>query len=258
MNERTPFPFRMGILLILVLSCGRARADLIYWKTTDGSGDFSRGADWVSGVMPGEADIASWTNAKPSAYSVNFSASVTTATAQVERDAVAWALNGHTYTVTNMGYVGAIQTGGAELTITGGVVQVLRDFYVTYNTGINPAHANYGYLHNNGTLEIELGGTEPATQYDQLAILGEIKPLTNGTLAVRLLDGYQPPLGETSYDVMTLNGDFDSSDLTALSIVYPELRNTIWSAAVADTTAGGQALRITARVQPAGSLILIQ
>lgn len=44
-----------------------------------------------------------------------------------------------------------------------------------------------------GTLLIEIGGMEPGTQYDRLVISGEAR--LDGTLELRLLDGFLPELG---------------------------------------------------------------
>jgi uncharacterized repeat protein (TIGR01451 family) len=66
-----------------------------------------------------------------------------------------------------------------------------------------------------GTLGIELAGTTPATQYDQLNVTGTAT--LNGTLDVALIGGYVPTGGET-FDVLTFasrSGDFAAKNLPA-------------------------------------------
>jgi len=67
-----------------------------------------------------------------------------------------------------------------------------------------------------GVLEIELGGTTPGTQYDQLVVTGDA--VLNNALKVTLIDSFVPALGN-SFTVMTfnsLNGQFTELDLPEL------------------------------------------
>lgn len=67
------------------------------------------------------------------------------------------------------------------------------------------------------SLEIEVGGTLPGTQYDQVHVAGQL--LLDGTLAVSLLDGFVPLVGN-SFDILdwaTLTGTFDVLQLPTLS-----------------------------------------
>jgi hypothetical protein len=64
---------------------------------------------------------------------------------------------------------------------------------------------------------MELGGTQPGVEYDQLAALGELG--LGGSLELRLLDGYEPRGGEV-YDLLewgTLSGEFHALNLPPLA-----------------------------------------
>jgi hypothetical protein len=66
------------------------------------------------------------------------------------------------------------------------------------------------------TLEIELGGTSPGAQYDQVQVTGSLS--LDGALDVSLIDGFSPDAGD-SFDILnwtTLSGTFDSLLLPAL------------------------------------------
>lgn len=68
-----------------------------------------------------------------------------------------------------------------------------------------------------GVLEIELGGTTPGTNYDQLVVTGNA--MLNNALKVTLIDSFVPVLDD-SFTVMTssnLNGQFTELDLPDLA-----------------------------------------
>jgi len=67
------------------------------------------------------------------------------------------------------------------------------------------------------TLAIELGGTAPGTDYDQLHVTGALN--ANGTLNVSLVGGFSPSIGDT-FDILdfgTLTGTFSSLQLPTLA-----------------------------------------
>ncbi len=67
------------------------------------------------------------------------------------------------------------------------------------------------------TLQIELAGTTPGTQYDQLHVTGQLS--LGGELQVVTLPGFTPSLGN-SFDIMdwgTLSGKFSELSLPSLS-----------------------------------------
>jgi len=68
-----------------------------------------------------------------------------------------------------------------------------------------------------GTLEIELGGSEVGTEYDQLVVEGNAS--LNGTLSICLIDDYVPQAGE-SFEILTassVSGSFGRVDVSGVS-----------------------------------------
>jgi hypothetical protein len=71
--------------------------------------------------------------------------------------------------------------------------------------------------YSSGTLYIELGGTTPGTEYDQLTVTGSAT--LAGTLDVSLINSFTPDYGQT-FTIMTYaskSGTFDTVNLPALS-----------------------------------------
>jgi hypothetical protein len=89
--------------------------------------------------------------------------------------------------------------------------------------GFSPATVNRGSVVYDGTLEIEIGGTTPGSDYDQLNhILGAGIAELGGTLDVELLGGFMPSLGDT-FAIITaadVQGMFDTE-------LLPELTTTM-------------------------------
>jgi hypothetical protein len=80
-----------------------------------------------------------------------------------------------------------------------------------------------------GTLEIELGGTTPGTEFDQLVISG--LATLDGTLEVLLIDNFTPILGD-SFTLMT----YASQSGSFSTINLPELTSGLtWEMSFADT-----------------------
>ncbi|WP_169517050.1 LEPR-XLL domain-containing protein, partial [Azohydromonas australica] len=80
----------------------------------------------------------------------------------------------------------------------------------------------------NATLQIEIGGSAPGTGYDQIKV--ENTATLDGTLAVKLLDGFKPTDGQV-FDVLTfgaLQGSFANATglLDAGNGLYFEVRTT--------------------------------
>ncbi|HYC60119.1 MAG TPA: hypothetical protein VEK79_11200 [Thermoanaerobaculia bacterium] len=107
--------------------------------------------------------------------------------------------------------------GGSSVALNGGTLSgngtITADVTngATLSPGTSPGaitiSGNYTQT-NAGTLAIDLGGTTPATQYDQLNVTGTAT--LNGTLNVAFFGGYIPTGGET-YDVLNFasrSGDF--------------------------------------------------
>jgi T5SS/PEP-CTERM-associated repeat protein len=89
----------------------------------------------------------------------------------------------------------------------------------TYSPGNSPAITNLsnGQFSSTSSLLIELGGTQPGTQYDRVVDSGMLT-LLGGTLNVALYNGFMPLLGD-SFEILqygSLSGDFDT-------VIYPTL-----------------------------------
>ncbi len=81
-----------------------------------------------------------------------------------------------------------------------------------------------------GQIDIELGGPNPATEFDRLVVTGGLT--LDGTLNVSLINGFTPAFGQT-FDILdgaSFSGTFDSLELPLLS---PELT---WDASRLYTT----------------------
>ncbi len=104
-----------------------------------------------------------------------------------------------------------------------------------------------------GTLEIEIGGTTPGDEHDQLVVDETVQ--LSGTLAVRLIGGFTPEAGSEFAIVTagTVAGSFDTVDLpSGFEIAYEPTRVILRAAgaggpALADTpwpTLGGGVARL--------------
>jgi T5SS/PEP-CTERM-associated repeat protein len=103
-------------------------------------------------------------------------------------------------------------------------------FTGTFSPGIGPVSMNLGSVQYDGTLDIEIGGSMPGSDYDQLNHnVGDGTAQLDGTLNVSLLNGFMPQAGDM-FDILTatgrINGTFASAILPALtgdlfwSIIY--------------------------------------
>ena len=72
-------------------------------------------------------------------------------------------------------------------------------------------------LGNQTLLDIELGGTEPGSEHDQLVVNGDL--ILAGVLAVSVLDGYELSAGDSFkiFDAPSISGSFSSTSLPELS-----------------------------------------
>lgn len=69
--------------------------------------------------------------------------------------------------------------------------------------GFSPSMVVRGSVSYHGTLEIELGGTSPGTDFDQIVhLLGAGTAELGGALEVRLIDGFAPSVGDT-FEIIT-------------------------------------------------------
>ncbi|HEX3598708.1 MAG TPA: dockerin type I domain-containing protein, partial [Lacipirellulaceae bacterium] len=103
-------------------------------------------------------------------------------------------------------------------------------FSGTFSPGIGPVSLNLGSVQYDGTLDIEINGSMPGSDYDQLNHnIGDGTAQLGGTLDVSLLNSFMPQAGDM-FDILTaaggISGTFDSTMLPALtgdlfwSIIY--------------------------------------
>lgn len=138
-------------------------------------------------------------------------------------------------------------------TTTAGVIAITNDTYRQYSTREGSGA---------GTLEINIGGTNAATEYDLLMVDGAVS-LTDpgnglyGTITLDLINGYEPPVGVTTYDVITADS-ITPADLAGVVFNMPFPSSSTWTQSVVTVT-GGEALRITATTPPpTGTAIIIR
>jgi T5SS/PEP-CTERM-associated repeat protein len=91
----------------------------------------------------------------------------------------------------------------------------------TFSPGVGPASLNLGSVQYGGTLDIEIGGTMPGSDYDQLNhVVGAGLAQLGGTLDVSLLNGFMPQAGDM-FDILTgaggISGTFATTMLPALT-----------------------------------------
>ncbi len=110
---------------------------------------------------------------------------------------------------------------GGELTGHGRIIYTSTGLATVTNTGsvIKPGlpigvltFENRLTLDPGSTVEIDLGGTTPGTQHDQLAVVNLVR--LGGTLRLRLREGYVPAVGD-KFAVVT----FNSSSSAAFSAI---------------------------------------
>lgn len=93
-------------------------------------------------------------------------------------------------------------------------------FLNTFGPGASPATVNFGgdmALGGASSLEIELGGTTPGSQYDRLAVAGDAT--LGGELDVSLINGFVPAIGSVFQIIGAtggVSGAFSSSSLPTI------------------------------------------
>jgi T5SS/PEP-CTERM-associated repeat protein len=127
-----------------------------------------------------------------------------------------------TLTVSNGGTIigGLSANGSGTLKGNGSALSVDNDGIVAPGDSLGALHVNpFGYTqHSSGKLQIELGGTTPDSEYDQLLVAGDIT--LDGTLQVSLISPFSPAFGG-SFNILdwggTRTGQFATLDLPALN-----------------------------------------
>jgi hypothetical protein len=100
----------------------------------------------------------------------------------------------------NMTLTGGALSGGG--TLTGSLVNTAGSVRPGASPGILTVNGDYSQGPG-GTLQVEINGTTPGTQYDQLAVGGNAS--LDGTLAIVTGGGFDPALTDT-FDVLTATG----------------------------------------------------
>ncbi len=130
-----------------------------------------------------------------------------------------------TLTVRNGGVISVGGTNGVELFFSTGTLKgngtiagnVFNGGVVAPGSAVGALHVNGNYTQATfGQLLIELAGTTPGTQYDQLLVSGTVA--LGGTLQVSLMNGFTPIIGN-AFDILdwgSLGGAFATLQLPAL------------------------------------------
>jgi hypothetical protein len=102
-----------------------------------------------------------------------------------------------------------VVTGGFEVRQTGrltgfgtiqGGLDLRGEISPGFPLGIITITESYNHT-SSGRLVIEIGGTAPGVEYDQLKV-GSLS-ISNGTLELRVINGFNPPLGAEFHIIVT-------------------------------------------------------
>lgn len=113
--------------------------------------------------------------------------------------------------------------GGGTLCGTGHVANHINHTHGTLAPGHSPGGFDIGGYYeqgSNATLQIEIGGKKPGTEYDQLVVASYAS--VQGTLEVSFWNGYAPAGGER-FDILLSAGRTDTFAATNLPILGPGL-----------------------------------
>ncbi len=147
--------------------------------------------------------------------------------------------------------VGAVQTGswpGGGTVRPGGTNSAGR-------LSIGGTFAQMYYSsYADGRLELEIGGTTPGTGYDVLDVTKAVT-LAEGPVTISVLPGFKPPIGATTYDMVT--GSSVSTNGATITLP-PDSETTTWSIALTDIDGGRKALRVTSFYQHPATFICIR
>jgi len=159
--------------------------------------NWNNAANWKKGLVPGTTESA-LLPATGVTNEATLNVNATVVRLEVEAGRVLTLGAGNTLNVTDLVF--------HEGTLKGTGTLANADFI---NNGIVAPGNSPGILNitgnytNNGTLQIELGGTTVGTQYDRLAVTGTAT--LGGTLAISIYNGVQLSSGQT-YTILTSGG----------------------------------------------------
>jgi hypothetical protein len=182
-------------------------SDEFYWAAPS-NGSFSNATKWLSGSTPGANDHALYSR-QGTEYEVTFAGDITNRKASIHQGAVAWDLDGNTYTLSEAGPEAALSIGrfqgSATLTISGeGTVVASKALIgakgrVIVETGSTLDSQTLGIVVGNngraGQVEIQ----DPVTLPSVLDLVPE--------------DGYVPTVGD-EFEILV--GELDATDRFAL------------------------------------------
>jgi Tol biopolymer transport system component len=185
-----------------------------HWNT--GSGNWATDASWNNGFAPDE--VMQTVIDLPATVSISGAANHQAFSLQIGGGAGASVLelqSAAELTVSN----GATVAANGTLQGSGGIagrVTVLAGGRVAPGTSAGTLNVDELELKSGATLEIEIGGTTPGTQYDQVHVTGELA--LGGSLDVSLVN-FNPSAGQ-SFNILdwgSLSGTFAALDLPALT-----------------------------------------
>ncbi|MDQ6477209.1 DUF4347 domain-containing protein [Dyadobacter sp. LHD-138] len=189
-----------------------------YFRTKNSDADWNQAASWES-----SPDNVFWITASifpnSSAASVNVSAGQTINLP-----------NGFNAATGNLNNMGIVNVNSSTLTVSGtlantgtikGSGTIVNSSFTNAGTiapGNSPGILSHtGNLINNGTVNVEIGGTIAGTGYDKILVSGAMT--ISGTLNVSLINGYVPVLGDefTIIDAASITGTFSTENLPSVS-----------------------------------------
>ena len=159
-------------------------------------------------------------------HTINFGGTVTADTITIETNSSVTETSGSSVDITDIilkggQYIVDAYTVASGESFTGtGTVQANLVNAGTVSPGSSPGTitVNGDYTQEaSGTLSIELGGTIPGSEHDQLVVSGAVT--LGGTLNVTLINEFSPKLGD-SFTIMTygsISGSFSSASLPTLA-----------------------------------------
>ncbi len=162
---------------------------------------------------------------------------------------------GYTQSAGSLTLNGGAVTSGNTMSITGGTVTGIGTISASMNVagqvlpGLNLGVLNQAGNYAQGaagTLNVDIGGTNPGVTHDQFKVAGTGAATLAGTLRVNLVNGYQP-LGGESFTVMTYvsrTGTFSSTTPDGVNCVGWTTRYdptaVVVNAVLLPTEVGGQ------------------
>ncbi|MBE9461683.1 DUF4347 domain-containing protein [Dyadobacter subterraneus] len=198
-----------------------------YFRTKNISADWNQTASWES--SPDNSfwiAATSFPNSNTAAVSILAGQTINLPT-------------GFNATTGNLNSAGTINTNASTLTVSGtlsntGTIKgsgTIATYSFTNNASIAPGNSAgllsfSGNVINNGTINIEIGGTAAGSGYDKILISGALS--ISGILNVSLINGYTPVLGDefTIIDAASSSGTFSTVNLPSVS---PRIWETAYS-----------------------------